>query len=193
MNAKRVAVVLLLVPFLTFMTMEEGAKTGAGGSGMIGKVINFVILFGALIYFLRKPLTEMLVKKSEEIKASLEEARLARVSAEAQLAEARVRVTALEDEMARMKAQAAIDNLAETERITRLAEKEAERIRTLAAQEVAIRLQAGVRELKAYTADLAAEIAEARIKSRLTEADQAKIIDLSIEKLKKVNAESLTR
>jgi F-type H+-transporting ATPase subunit b len=192
MNAKRAAVLLFLVPLLLGMTTEEGAASEGGGSGMIGKIINSAILFGALFFFLRKPLSAMLVKKSTEIREALEEARSARVQSEARLAEAHVRVAALEEEVARMKEQAVAEGRAETDRIKSLAEKEADRIRSLAAQEVAVRLQAGVRELKAYTAALAAEIAEARIKGRLTEADQSDLIDRSIERLKTIHEESAT-
>ncbi len=56
-----------------------------------------------------------------------------------------------------------------------------ERIRTLASQEVDGHLKAGVRELKDYTAELAADLAEERIKNRLTAADQAALIDRSID------------
>jgi F-type H+-transporting ATPase subunit b len=192
MNVKRAAVLLLLIPLLLGMTTEEGAASESGGSGMIGKIINFAILFGALFFFLRKPLSAMLAKKSTEIREALEEARSARVQAEARLAEAHVRVAALEEEVARMKEQAVAEGRAETDRIKSLAEKEADRIRSLAAQEVAVRLQAGVRELKAYTAALATEIAEARIKGRLTEADQSDLIDRSIERLKTIHEESVT-
>jgi F-type H+-transporting ATPase subunit b len=192
MNAKRAVFLLLLVPLLLGMTIEEGAPPENGGSGMFGKIVNFAILFGALFFFLRKPLSAMLAKKSAEIREALEEARSARAQAEAQLTEAHLRVAALEEEVARLKEQAVAEGRVETERIKSLAEKEAERIRSLAAQEVAVRLQAGVRELKAYTAALAAEIAETRIKSRLTEDDQADLIDRSIERLKTIHEESVT-
>jgi len=191
MSVKRVLAVLLLVPFLVFAAVnEETAESHeSGGSGYIWKVINFVVLFGAMIFFLRKPAMAMLKKKTEMVRDLLDDARRERTTAEAKLAEARIQAATLENEAARLKARAAADGLAETEKIRELAAKEAERIRTLAAQEVAVRLQAGIRELKEYTAELAAGIAEARMKDRLTGADQIDLIDRSIERLKTIHEE----
>jgi len=192
MSAKRVAAVLLLVPFLIFATVNEEAaqQHESGGSGMLSKVVNFVILFGALFYFLRKPLGAMLTEKSAHVRELLDDARKEREKAEARLAEARIQVETLEHEAARLKTQALSDGRAETDRIRETAAKEAERIRTLASQEVAVRLQAGIRELKEYTAALAADIAEAGMKARLTETDQAALIDRSIDRLKTIHDES---
>ncbi|MCX6567154.1 MAG: ATP synthase F0 subunit B [Candidatus Aminicenantes bacterium] len=195
MSVKRALAVLLLVPFLVFASVDEKTAESreSGGSGFIWQVINFVILFGAMIFFLRKPVTAMLTKKTEMIRDLLDVARRERLTAEAKLAEARIQAAALENEAARLKARAAADGLAETEKIKELAAKEAERIRTLAAQEVAVRLQAGIRELKEYTAELAADIAETRMKSRLTGADQVELIDRSIERMKSIHEESAAR
>lgn len=192
MNAKRVLAVLVLVPFLIFATVNEEAAEGheSGGSGMFSKVVNFAILFGALFYFLRKPLGAMLTGKSTHVRELLDDARNEREKAETRLAEARVQVETLEHQAARLKTQALSDGRDETDRIRETAARETERIRTLASQEVAVRLQAGIRELKEYTAGLAAEIAEVRMKARLTEADQAALIDRSIDRLKTIHDES---
>jgi F-type H+-transporting ATPase subunit b len=191
MSVKRALAVLLLIPFLVFASVnEETAESHeSGGSGYIWKIINFAVLFGALFFFLRKPAMAMLTKKSEMVRDLLDDARRDRTTAEAKLAEARIQAATLENEAARLKAQATADGLAETEKIRELAAKEAERIRTLAAQEVAVRLQAGIRELKEYTAELAAGIAEARMKDRLTGSDQVDLIDRSIERLKTIHEE----
>lgn len=193
MNAKRILALLLLVPCLALGAVDEAEAehNDAGGSGMLSKVVNFVILFGALFYFLRKPLGAMLAGKSDHVREILSDARGEREKAEKRLEEARTQVETLQQEAARRKTQALADGRAETERIRAAAAKEAERIRTLASQEVAIRLQAGIRDLKEYTAGLAAEIAESRMKARLTEADQAALIDRSISRLKTIHDESI--
>jgi F0F1-type ATP synthase membrane subunit b/b' len=195
MNAKRALTVLLLVPFLTFATINEAAAEHAesGGSGMVPKIVNFVILFGALFYFLRKPVGAMLTNKSNLARNLLAAARSEREKAEGRLAQARVQAAALENEAARLKAQAFTDGKDETARIKEAAVKETERIRTLATQEVAVRLKAGIWELKKYTAGLAADIAESKMKARLTEADQVALIDRSIDRLKTVHEESAAR
>ncbi|OQB55158.1 MAG: hypothetical protein BWX98_02137 [Candidatus Aminicenantes bacterium ADurb.Bin147] len=55
---------------------------------------------------------------------------------------------------------------------------------------MAVRLQAGIRELKEYTTELAAGLAEERLKKRLTEADHIDLIDRSIDRLKVMSDES---
>jgi F-type H+-transporting ATPase subunit b len=160
---------------------------------MLGKIVNFVVLFGALVFFLWKPVKAMLAKRTEDIRATLEEARQARASAEAKLAEAHDRIASLEAEVARIKALAEAEASAEKERIRQTAETEAARIRTLAQQDIEARLKAGVRELKAYTAELAAELAEARIKAQMTDDLQAALIDRSIEQLGTLHEESDSR
>jgi len=195
MSAVRVPAVLLLVLFLAAALPAAGETEHAesGGSGYLWKVINFVVLFGAMFYFLRKPVGAMLAGKSEAVRDLLADARSERETAEARLAEAAVRVAELQDEAARLRAQAESDSRTETERIRETAVREAERIRTLASQEVAVRLQAGIRELKEYTAGLAAGLAEARLRERLTGADQVALIDRSIDRLKEIHEERPAR
>jgi len=192
MNAFRALAVLLLVSFPAagFAAGEAEHAAGGGGLDFLWKVINFAVLFGALFYFLRKPLQAMLDKKAETVRDLLADARREREEAEAKLTEAATRVAELQDEAARLKERAAAEARAETERIRNIAAREAERIRTLAAQEVAVRLQAGIRELKEYTTGLAAGLAEDRLKKRLTEADHIDLIDRSIDRLKMISDES---
>ena len=190
MADKRTALtVLLLVPLFLFMTTEEGAGA-EGGSGLLGKVLNFVLLFGGLVIVLRKPLREFLRKRTESIRALMKDARAARLEAEGKLAEAGRKIAALEDEVARLKKDGEDEGLKDKERIRALAAKEESRIRTFAEQEIDLQLKAGIQELKEYTAELAASLAEARIKDRMTAEEQSALIDKSIEKLAELHEKS---
>jgi len=187
-NRKAVLAVLLLVPFLLAMS-AEGESHEPASSGMLGKVINFAVLFGGLTFALYKPARNFLAKRTRDIQASLDEARDARTQAEARLEEARRRIASLEDEIAGFGRSAEIEGLAEKERIKALAEKEALRIRTFTQQEIDLQLKAGIQELKEYTADLAARLAEARMKDRITPAAQSDLIYQSIERLAELHEE----
>jgi len=160
---------------------------------MIGKIINFVLLFGGLFVLLRKPFLALLDKRTKTIERTLAEATEARAAAERQLVEARRKAEALQAEMARLKIEAEADGRKEKERIRELAEQEAERLRNLARLEIDAHLRAGIRELKAATAELAVGLAETRLKGCLTEADQSALIDKSIDQLKTLNEESNPR
>jgi F-type H+-transporting ATPase subunit b len=187
-DRKTALAVLLLVPFLLFMS-AEGESHESGSSGMLGKVINFVVLFGGLTYALYKPARNFLAKRTRDIQASLDEARDGRLRAEAKLEEARAKLAALEGDVSRLKAEAEAEGRAEKERIRALAEKEGERIRSFTQQEIDLQLKAGIQELKEYTASLAAGLAEDRMKARLTPEDQSRLIDKSIAGLTELHEE----
>jgi len=153
---------------------------------LIGKIINFVILFGGLAFVLYKPFLNFLRKRSEDIRTAISEAGDARREAEQKLEEARRKIGVLEEEVARIKKEAELEGLKEKDTIKILAEKEAERIKFFARQEIEMHFKAGIRELKEFAAELATSLAEARIKKRVTDQDQSALIDKSIERLAKL-------
>ncbi|MBM3312295.1 MAG: hypothetical protein FJY80_12405 [Candidatus Aminicenantes bacterium] len=192
MTKKNLVLLLAFLPFLLFMTEEAGGHE-SGSSGMLGKVVNFALLAGALVFLLRKPLRSALAGRTAAVRSSLDEASEARASAEAKLEAARGQIAALASEVGRLKAQAEIEAAAERDRIRAAAAAEAARIRTLAGQDVEAQLKAGIRELKAFTADLAAGLAEERLKRRMTDELHSTLIDRSIERLGTLHEESGSR
>lgn len=186
MKIRPMAALLLL--FLTAAGLwgaEKGGEPSRGGLEMIGKVINFLILFGGLGYVLYKPIRAMLAGRREEARRKLEDAREKIRQAEEQLKQARERLSGLEAELLSLRTAAAEEGRAEQERIRRLAREEADRIKRLTAQDMEAQVQAGVRELKRYAAELAAQQALTRIRERLTPDVQARLIDRAIEELSK--------
>jgi F-type H+-transporting ATPase subunit b len=179
---KQALIVLLLVPLFLFMIAQEG-ESSSGKSEFLGKVINFVVLFGGLGYLLYKPLRSYLRKKSEGIEKAIAEAREARLDAERKLQEAKKRLAALEAEVFKIIKDGEKEGRQDKERIKAVAEKEAERIKMFGQQEIEAQLRAGKQELKEYTAELATSLAEARLKGKMTSQDHVKLIDKSIEKL----------
>lgn len=182
MARKRAVAVLFVIPLFLFMSGEEG-PAASGSTGMLGNVVNFVVLAGGLIFVLRKPVRNLLEKRSKDIQIMIVEAQEARRDGLVKLEEVGKKVALLDEEIARIKRDALVQGLREKERIKTLADKEVERIRTFAGQEIDLLLKAGVQELKEYTAELAAALAETRLKQRITEEDHAGLIDKSIERL----------
>jgi F-type H+-transporting ATPase subunit b len=183
---KPLAVILAVLPLLVFMSTEEGAKTSAT-MDFIGKVINFLILFGGLAFLLRRPLAAMLRKKSADISDSIRLSDESRDEAARKYSESEVRLAGLEADVRRMKSEAEGDAQREKERIARLAAEESERIRRFTEQEIEEHLRAGVRELKAYAAEKATSLARERIRKKLTPEGQAALIDKSIERLSRLH------
>jgi F-type H+-transporting ATPase subunit b len=179
---------LLAVPFLLGMAAQEGSGRASFGE-LLGKIVNFLILFGGLFFLLRRPLSEFLTRRSSDIRTSLDEARACRDAAERKLSEMQARLAALKDETEKIAAEARAGSEKARERIRALADKETERIREFTRQEIELQLKAGIRELAEYTVDLAAALAETRLKAGLSNDAQSKIIDRSIEQLAEIHAE----
>lgn len=180
---------LFAVPFLLFMSVEEGARVSAT-MDFLGKLANFLILFGGLAFVLRKPVKAMLAKRSADIGGAIRQAEEDKAGAEAKAGESRAKMSGLEEEVRRLKIAAEEEGRRETERISRAAEGEAERLKKLARQEVEEHVRRGVRELKIYAAARATDLARERIRKRLTPELQAALIDKSIDKLSDIHEKS---
>ncbi len=178
---------LLLLPLAAtaLWGAEAGGEASRGSLDMIGKVINFVVLFGFLGYVLHKPIRAMLTGRREEARRKLEEAQEKTRQAEKRLAEARARLSGLEAELQSLRRAAEEQGRAEQEKIRMSARGEAARIKHMTEQDIQAQIQAGIRELKRHAAQLATERALARIKARLTPEDQSRLIDQAIEALLK--------
>lgn len=185
---KRILAVLAALPFLIYMSSPEEGHAGGSSAEFIGKTINFIILFGGLAILLAKPLRRYLEGRSAEVRKILEESLESRERAEDKLREVRVRLEALEGEVDRIRRQAEEAGLLEKERIMQLARDEAERVKSLAEQEMAFQVREGIKELKRHAAGLATALAEERIRARLTPDAQTCLIDKTIEKLEELHA-----
>jgi F-type H+-transporting ATPase subunit b len=140
------------------------------------KVINFVLLVGALGYLLRKPLGDFFAGRSEAIRKSLEEGRRALETSEAQLRAIEEKLRGLEDEIARFKTESAKEMEAERERLRQAAAAEAERMLEFARAQIASATRAAKLELKTYAARQAVDVAEQAIRQRLDEAGRHHLV-----------------
>jgi F-type H+-transporting ATPase subunit b len=183
MTRQRPALALLLViPLLLFMSAEEGHH-GSATLDFLGKVVNFVILFGGLTLVLRKPVREMLKKRSAEIEQTLRRTEESKGEAEKKLEACRGRMSGLEEEVRRLKEEAGTEGRAEAERIGRAAAAETERLKKYVRQEIEEIARGGVRELVSFTAERAASLARERIRAGLTDEARSALVDRSIERL----------
>jgi len=151
----------------------------------LGKVVNSLILFGGLTFVLRKPLKAMLVKRTMDVSATIDQAETGRTEAEAKAVASKGKLACLEADVSALKAEAEEEGRRETERISRAAAEEAERFKKLTRQELDEQVRRSVGDLKAYAAGRAADLARERILRRLTPEIQADLIDKSIDRLSK--------
>jgi F-type H+-transporting ATPase subunit b len=156
----------------------------------LGKLVNFLILFGGLAFVMRKPLKAMLAKRTADIGESIRNAEGARAEAETKAGKSRDKMAGLEGEVRRLKLAAQEESRRETERIARTAAEEAERLKKFTRQELEEQVRRGVHELRTYAAARATDLARERIRKRLTPELQAVLIEKSIDRLSRINEKS---
>jgi len=142
--------------------------------------LNFAILAFFLGLLLKKVLPVTFKNRSQSIQKRMEEARKTSDEARERLKQVESRLSRLDVEIAEMRRQA--EENARTEEKRSLAEGEAERRRIVTAAEQEIASVAGNarRELKAYAAELAVNLASKKIKVD-KDADQSLVRDFTVE------------
>lgn len=162
------------------MMLAESAAEGEHGGGALdtfARLLNFAILAGTLVYFLKSPLATYLVDRGAHIRSDLRKATDMRVSAAAQMAAIERKMTALPAEIEALRKTGAEDVAAEEARIRSIAEAERARLVEQARREIDAQLKLAERALVARTADLAVEIAGTRVRATITAEDQARLVD----------------
>jgi F-type H+-transporting ATPase subunit b len=125
--------------------------------------INFIVIAGAVIWFMRSSLPGMFRARTQSIRKTMEEAQRASADAERRLSEIEGRLSKLDSEIAAMRSQAEAEAAAEEQRIQASAGEDARKIVESAGQEVEAAARLAQRDLKAYAAELAVSLAEKRI------------------------------
>jgi F-type H+-transporting ATPase subunit b len=158
----------------------EGQGNHEGGGsllGTLGRVFNFAVLVGVLVYFLRAPIAGYLSRRSTEIRRDLTTAAETREAATAELAAVEQKLKALPGEIEALKVRGAREVAAEEARIRQAADAERERMLEQTRREIDLQVKAAERELTRQAADLAVGLAAERIKQTITSEDQARLVD----------------
>jgi F-type H+-transporting ATPase subunit b len=151
--------------------------------GMIARVVNFAILAGVLVYFLKSPLAGYLSGRSEQIRSDLVTAAETRRAAAAQIEEIDRRMAALPAELEALRAQGAQEIASEEARIRTAAAAERERLLEQARREIEWQVKVAERELVSHAADLAVGVATERIRHTITDEDRQRLIDRYVQQL----------
>jgi F-type H+-transporting ATPase subunit b len=148
------------------------------------KLLNFGILVGLLVYFLRSPFAAYLAGRATHIRQELVTAADMRATATAQLAEIDKKLQALPAELEALKHQGADDVKAEQARIAQAAAAARARLLEQTRREIEMRLRIARRELTEHAASLAVGVAEGRIRRSITTDDQLRLLDRYASQLK---------
>jgi len=134
--------------------------------------LNFAVIFFAMAGLMRKILPGFFKGRTSTIQQGIEEARKMSEDARRRLAEVEGRLSRLDADIAAMQREADENAKAEEQRLLAAGEEERRRIVTSAEQEIEMAANTARRELKAYVAELAVELAEKKIRVS-NDTDQA--------------------
>jgi len=162
---------------------EETREAESGNHELIFKIVNFLILAGALGFVLRKPLTEFFTQRSAAIRKSLDEGRRALEVSETRLRAVEQKLAKIEQEIRAFKETAAQEMVTERERLRRSTAEEAQKILDSARAQIEVSTRAGLVELRVYAAEQALQLAEDLIRRRLDDPTRRRLVGRFVEQL----------
>ncbi len=177
-------VLLILLPFLLFMLSPEGAEHSSNSGEFIGKVINFILLFGGLSYFLRKPLMNFLGRRGKELSQTVDESERMKKEWEKKLQEVEKRLKKISNEVESLSKQAEERGEKRKKEILQAARDEANRIKSFSEHQIEALSQQALLEIRQYAADLAVRRAQENIKKKLTLKKQHILVGQAIKRIK---------
>ena len=170
----RLAVIIAVLAVTGFAA--EG-KEGEGEGGLtLWKWANFAVLAGAAVYFIAKNAGPFFDARSRQIRRDMAESEQIRQEAEARAAEVDRRLANLEAEIAALRSESQKEAEAESRRLEQATASEIAKIQAHAEQEIAAAGKAARTELKRYSAGLALQVAEEKIRARLTPETQDALV-----------------
>jgi len=152
------------------------------------KWANFAVLALGLGYLINKHAPAFFQQRSQEIQQGILDATKAKQAAEARVAEIEKRLAGLDKEIENLRSGARADITAEGERIGQETEQRLKRIQAQSAQEIELMSRAAQDELRKYSGGLALDLAEQRIRSRMTPDLQDGLVDGFLQDLRGTDA-----
>ena len=186
----RAVLVLFVLLFLAFSTSSALCASGEGGTkGWVStdtfRLMNFTVLVVALIFILRKPLSQALSSRIKTIKEQLDDLEAQKSDAEKQLADYNDKLAQLEKEAEKIVEDYVRQGNEARARILKEAEASAEKLQDQARRNIEHEFKQAKLELQKEIFEKSLVKAEEIIKSKISDDDQDRIVD---EYLKKVVA-----
>jgi F-type H+-transporting ATPase subunit b len=186
------AVIILFVGLFLVFSISTALCASGEGSGTKGwvstdtfRVMNFAVLVIALVFVLRKPLSQALSSRIKVIKEQLEDLEVQKTEAEKQLAEYNQKLAQLEKEAEKIVEDYIRQGHEAKARILKEAEASAEKLQVQARRNIEHEFGQAKLELQKEIFEKSLAKAEEIIKGKITGEDQDRIVD---EYLKKVVA-----
>ncbi len=173
----------VLLPAAVFAAADGGSSTGRQLYDLVMRIINFVILFGVLIYFLRKPARSFIENSIETIRKLITDAEETRKIAQAKIKEAEEKLAGLSREVEELMEHAREESEAEKARVLSEAEEAVKKLKRDASLAIQQELKKSQEELRNEVAEIAVTIAREIIQENIQEKDHTRFIAEYLEKL----------
>ncbi len=180
------ALLTMLVVSMAFASeaAEEGAHESTTFVGdWLPRIINFAIIAGVVIYFMRKPIRDFFANRSAEIAKAMQESKEARERAVAALAEMERKIKDLEVETNRMVTEAESRGEKDRAALVEEGKKLAQEIQDQVKEGIGIETEKAKTALAVEAALLSIDLAEGKIKEKISGQDHERIVKEYISKV----------
>ena len=165
-----------------------GASGGEGGAkGWVAtdtwRVMNFVVLLVALIFVLRKPISQALSSRIKNIREQLESLEAHKAEAEKQLAQYNEKLSQLESEAEKIVEDYIKQGNEAKAKILKEAEATAEKLQVQARRNIEHEFGKARQELQREVVEKSLAKAEETLKKTITAQDQDKLVDEYLDKV----------
>ena len=147
------------------------------------RIVNFAVIAGVVVYFARKPIRDFFANRSAEIAKSIQDSRETRERAVAALVEMEKKVKDFEAETARLVADAQSRGEKDKQALVEEGKKIAQDVQAQVKQGVEIEVQKAKASLAVEASLLSIDLAEGRIKEKIGNQDQERIVKEYIAKM----------
>ncbi len=165
---------LLLFMFASLAFAEEGKAAEPDMTGW--KWANFAILAAGIGYLMVKQVGPFFAARSQEIRKGIEEAQKLRAQADARAAAMDAKLASLSADVETMRKASHEEAAKEDARIRQETERELAKLQANTDHEITSALKAAQAELKRYSAQLAVDLAGARVREGMTPASQDTLV-----------------
>jgi len=169
--------------FTAVALASGGEEGGPLWKSYMWKIINFLILVIILVKFGKKPIQTFLQQRTEMIAKTLQEAKEAKEAAQKALQEVEGRLKSKDAEIEAIIAAAKRSGEQEREQIIADSARLKEQILEQAKTNIAFEVKHAKEVIKAEAVELAMELAEKKLKDRLTKDEQEKLLQDSLVKI----------
>lgn len=183
-----VAFALFSLAVASFVFASSGGAEGAEHAApwwkdYIWKIINFLLLAVLLFKFAKKPMQNFFQKRTELIEKTLNEAKEAKAASLKALQEVETRLKAKDAEVEAILAAAKKSGEQERDSIIAESDRLKAKIMEQAKTNIEYELKSAKEAIKAEAVELAMELAEKKLKEKLTKEEQEKLLEDSLTKI----------